>query len=379
MNNDLHKIQSLTIDWLRFPLTILIFFIHMNPQNHDSFIEMNKITWTNGLNLNEIYSIMGTFISMFSSIAVPSFFMFSGFLFFYKFNEWNWTIYFNKVKKRIKTLCVPYLLWNILTVIVTLTVIVIKRESIFDYLSDIWDKGVLHIFWDSTTWGEGSVNIFGWSQQKWGPVNLPLWFLRDLIVVSFFTPVLFLGIKYLKKYFIVLLGIAFCFSMWIITPGFSIMAFFFFSIGAYLGIHDKNMVEVFCKKKYLFSIIALITLISSVVLNGTEITKLTTPLFLITGVVSVFALSANYIQKKNSVININLSKSSFFLYCMHTIFVLSISHAICNKIFGTKNMVGINISYLVTPFLCTTICLVIFFSLKRLTPSFLNILTGSRK
>ena len=86
-NGNFNEIQSQTIDWLRLPLTVLIFFIHMNPQNDTNYIVMSDIVWKDGLNLKEIYSVLGTLISTFSGIAVPSFFMFSGYLFFYKFNE----------------------------------------------------------------------------------------------------------------------------------------------------------------------------------------------------------------------------------------------------------------------------------------------------
>lgn len=56
-NSNFNKIQSQTIDWLRLPLTVLIFFIHMNPQNDINYIAMSDIVWKDGLNLKEIYSV----------------------------------------------------------------------------------------------------------------------------------------------------------------------------------------------------------------------------------------------------------------------------------------------------------------------------------
>ena len=372
------EIQSQTIAYLRFPLTILVFYIHMNPQENSNYVEMNNILWSNGLNLQEVYSILGTSISIFSNIAVPSFFVFAGFLFFYRIENWNLSYYLKNVSKRIKTLCIPYIIWNIMPVFLSIFFIIIKHESLFDYLTSLWNNGILHIFWNSTTWDVNFVNIFGWSQQLWGPQNLPLWFLRDLIIICFLSPILLLGIKYLKKYFLFLLGICYLLNLWPNIPGFSITSFFFFSLGSSFGFYKKNMVIEFSKFRYIFGAIAIVTLILSIIYKGMDFTKITMQLYIMTGVFSVFIITAFLIQNEKIKVNAFLSKSSFFLYCFHSIAVLTISHRILIKIFGTENLLCVISSYLLSPFLCAIICLSIFFLLKKITPGLLNILTGNR-
>lgn len=46
-------------------------------------------------------------------IAVPTFFLISGFLFFVNFQEWSWEGYKKKMSSRVKTLLIPYVFWNI--------------------------------------------------------------------------------------------------------------------------------------------------------------------------------------------------------------------------------------------------------------------------
>lgn len=374
-----NEVQSQAIDGLRFPLTVLVFFIHMNPQNNDNYIAMGDIVWKDGLNINELYSVLATFISTFSSIAVPSFFMFSGYLFFYKFMEWDSGLYLNKIRKRIKTLFVPYLIWNVISILPSLFIVIIKRESALEYLLNIWNNGILHIFWDSKILNENATNILGWSLKKWVPQNIPLWFLRDLIMACLLSPLLFVGIKYLKRYFLVLLGCCYIFNTWTTAPGFSITSIFYFSLGAYFGIHNKNMIKEFAEHKYIYWIIAFITLVLSVILKGSVLAKVTSQLYTLTGVLSIFVLFSILIQYQIVKVNTTLSRSSFFLYCLHTIFILSISQVILNKILGTENMVSIIFSYLLSPFLCAIIGLSTFLLLRKTAPALLSILAGSRK
>ena len=261
----------------------------------------------------------------------------------------------------------------------SLSIVIIKRESALAYLSNLWNTGILHLFWDSKILNENATNILGWSLKKWAPHNIPLWFLRDLIMVCLLSPLLFAGLKYLKKYFLVLLGICFLLNAWTTIPGFSITSLFFFSLGAYFGIYNKNMIKAFSKHKYIYWIIASIALILSVILKGSTLAKVTSQLYTFTGVLSVFVLSSALIQKQIVKVNTTLSRSSFFLYCLHTILILSISQYILNKILGTENMVSVIFSYLLSPLLCTIICLGAFLLLRKRAPSLLNILAGSRK
>ena len=58
-----------------------------------------------------------------------------------------------------------------------------------------------HIFYDTYEWGTTRVNWLGYNLRMTGPYDLPLWFLRDLIVVIAFTPVIYYMVRKFKFYF----------------------------------------------------------------------------------------------------------------------------------------------------------------------------------
>src|SRR5574344_1966684 len=106
--SNLWNVQSKAIDALRFPLIIMVVFIH-TPGSPDlwstniNWAEMDAMQWYNVLRL--LFSII------IPNIAVPSFFLISGYLFFITFKSWDTSLYKSKVKRRIYTLLIPYFLW----------------------------------------------------------------------------------------------------------------------------------------------------------------------------------------------------------------------------------------------------------------------------
>lgn len=375
MNNKLtiDEIQSKAIDWLRFPLIIAVVFIHMNPK-----VNMKEVDYTN-LSMNNIYSIIGTLGSkLLPSIAVPTFFLFSGYLFFYKLKEWNLEVYQHKIKSRIKTLMIPYLMWNIIPVIVyTLFRILKYNNNGWEYLQEVFSHGFFSIFWDYHTWGKGE-NILGWATASYGPFNLPLWFLRDLIVVTLLSPLVYYFVKYTKFYGILFLSILYCFKIWLTIPGFSVKAFFFFSFGAYFSIYAKNMVAEFRKVKWLWSILALVSVGLSLFFVGTKINRYSIITYVIFGTITAINIASYLIEYGKVTLNNTLAKSTFFIYATHTSLILSLVNGTYDSYFKPTSDIAAILKYLIVPLLTTGVCLGLFFLMKRYTPKALTFLTGSR-
>ena len=109
------NIQFKTIKWLRFPLIVLVVYIH----NYGSPYDYSPIiNWTS-ISGFDLYEIIRIFISkVISHIAVPCFFFISGYLFFSNIVFFNKQTYLSKLKKRINTLFIPYLLWNIIAIFI---------------------------------------------------------------------------------------------------------------------------------------------------------------------------------------------------------------------------------------------------------------------
>lgn len=381
------ELQSQTIMWLRLPLVLLVLLIHVNPQNQEIFTSIQTIDVSH-LTIANIYSIIGRLGFYFSQVAVPFFFFTSGYFFFYKVREWNRQCYKTKIKKRLKTLLVPYLLWNLLA----LCLIILNKsmgvwlshkleDGLVDYLTNIKWGGVI---WNFTTWNEGTVNLLGWSTQMYGPFLFPLWFLRDLIVISFvLTPIIYYGIKYLKGYWVLLLGIAYLLKICTL-PGINITGIFFFSWGAYLSISQKNMITTFIQKKNAYLVIAILSLICCVVFDSTKVVLLSQQVYCVAAVASLIPVTATLLNKGVLTVRPQLSQTSFFIYALHTTIILKVSClglaiALTERIFFASHYdAGYILSYLLSPLLGALFCLIVFVVLKTIMPRFLNLLTGGR-
>lgn len=104
---------------------------------------------------------------MMGRIAVPLFFIISGYLFFQKFDG-SFGAYKSKIKKRFSSLLIPYILWNLL--------------AFFFY----WSIGVAHSSdFLSSFW---VVNY----HSGHSPADGPLWFLRTLILLLPLSPLIYI-------------------------------------------------------------------------------------------------------------------------------------------------------------------------------------------
>lgn len=388
VSQSITELQSQTIIWLRLPLVLLVLLIHVNPQNREIFTPIQTIDVSH-LTIANIYSIIGRVGYYFSQVAVPFFFFTSGYFFFYKIREWNSRCYKTKVKKRLKTLFVPYLLWNILA----LGLIILNKcmgiwflhkpvDGLTSYLTSIKLWG--GVFWNFTTWNEGAVNLLGWPTQMYGPFLLPLWFLRDLIVISFvLTPIIYYGIKYLKGYWVLLLGVAYLLNICTL-PGINITGIFFFSWGAYLSISQKNMITTFLQKKNTSIVIAILSLVGCVVFDSTKIASVTQQVYCIAAVASLIPVTAILLNKGVLTVRPQLSQTNFFVYALHTMIILKVSClglaiALTERMFFASHYdAGYILSYLLSPLLGALLCLIVFAVLKTIMPRFLNLLTGGR-
>ena len=178
MKENLEKRQSEVIAAMRFPLMVLLLFAHVLPMTsipiEMNFSEMN------------VYHLFSEGISHnLSRIRNPLFFFFSGFFFFRKLEKWSLDFYHLQLKKRVISLLLPYLLWNILMI---LAVYIKNYAFIFlfsmepgEELQEVRNNSLYMLFWHT-------------------PVNYPLWFLRDLICMSALSPLFYAFFKYLKIY-----------------------------------------------------------------------------------------------------------------------------------------------------------------------------------
>lgn len=93
---------SMKLKILSFISIVMVIFIHMYYVEGESYVVLRKIE-----------QLIGQRICL---IAVPLFYIISGYLFFLKTSKAIYSFQ-DKLKKRIKTLLVPYIIANILSLI----------------------------------------------------------------------------------------------------------------------------------------------------------------------------------------------------------------------------------------------------------------------
>ena len=228
-SQDKSKLQSLTIDFLRFPLIMMVVFIHMSPKT-TNLIDA-KYDLLSGLGIYNIVKIL--FSHIIPSIAVPTFFLISGLLFFSNFQEWSWDGYKKKIKSRMKTLLIPYILWNLIPFLLIVGKCFICDISNGNPTTDtqaFFTNNIWRTFYNFHEWESSNTDWFGNHLSSTAPLNIPLWFIRNLFVISLLTPIIYIAVKRLKTWLITVLFLAYISKIWTHIPCLDIESVFFFTI-----------------------------------------------------------------------------------------------------------------------------------------------------
>lgn len=169
-------------------------------------------------------------------VAVPLFFVISGFLFFQNLSSPISMFFKNKIKKRVITVLVPYLFWSTCGFFFLFLMQRLFPDSLSSAKKIIGEYSLVEVL-DIIF-----INPVGAYQ---------LWFLKDLFIIVVFTPIIYWGIKYLRVFFILLLSF-----LWIngIQYFVHIESIFFFTLGAYIALEYKCVLE----KKYSKKVIGIL-------------------------------------------------------------------------------------------------------------------------
>lgn len=288
-------------------------------------------------------------------VAVPCFFLISGYLFFIGFeNGWNWKKYTQKLGRRVNTLLIPYLVWN---VICAFLIFVGSKMHLITQPVLLQKLNLYDIFIS--------------------PINIPLWFLRDLIVVVVITPVLYYYISYLKLTGVLLLCFFHISGLWPLQqfPGFSSGAFCLFIIGGYFAICPKIDITMFCRKWRCVNIAMSIILLGAIVYcwNNFPINSYLHSAFMIFSSFSLIYVACDHTAMKP--VYSKLEPVAFFVFAAHegllilSLFSLVLSHS------RLPNVVNYFLCFILT----YSLSLTLYFIVRRIFPRFSWIITAKKK
>ncbi len=166
--------SSLRLRLLRFPLIVGVVFIHA----YGTTVDMAS----GRIGVGEVApgaEFLRNLISQgIARIAVPLFFLTAGYL-FYSGNEWSHHAYLAKLRRRLRTLLVPFLFWNVATLLLfALGQTIPATQAFFSRKhSAVAGFGVY----------DYANAIFGIDRY---PIAYQFWFIRDLLLVLLLLPLL---------------------------------------------------------------------------------------------------------------------------------------------------------------------------------------------
>lgn len=348
-SNSFMRLSS-SIACMRFPLAITIILYHSH-----TIVSISD------------FPIYFKFIYPFSlwigETGVPAFFFISGLWFFY-----SGKTYQEKIKNRIRTLVIPYFLWNTIMLSAFIIAYYLGYNLLINQVKGLADYNMvdyLRAFWDCGDWSFGNGK----------PVYPPMWFVRNLFLLCLLSPIIKVIIKH--TYFIFPLTAC---LFWILFPGFwltieSIMAFCF---GAYFPLCNKNLMNFLDKQKK--------TVIGSMILLGIADTITNTVIYVpfnlqihrlavLVNIISIPIIGELLIKRHISMKS--LSNMAFFIYCIHLpIVALFRKPVLLYPHFSD----GLHIFLYFTSVITVTIITIYIYKLtKRIWPSFIRIATGNRE
>lgn len=337
-----HKISVIS-----FILIILVVLIHSHFEEAVNFPSASIIQ-----------AIFGT--AGFATMAVPMFYLISGFLFFNCIS--NFSDCFHKQKKRVRTILIPFLLWNIIFI---LWYVVLENIS---FLSGFINSNITE-----------SINLskpldtlnFLFCQ----PAAFHLWFLRDLLFFIVITPIIYFFAKRIPWVTLaILIGI---------IPFIPFKGFVFFVLGAIISLnYSLDGIRKLLNKRIclscLFIYLSVALIQGGVVTIGNKIVEVY--LYIIISISGMIVIWRGYdfiMRKGNfSILSADIIFYTFFIYLFHEP-TFNIIKKLSLKVFGVSSL-SLIFLYFINIIIIVLISYLIGKGLKQYWPKVYGVLTGGR-
>lgn len=351
----MNKNESTTLNIARFVMMLAVLFLHgyTSVQMYQDVMAMPGYR-----------AITKVFGLQFGELGVPAFFAISGYLFFYGYKQ-TVDSYLSKVKRRVHSLLIPYLFWNIFFLAV---------YYVAEYI-----PSVRELFNE----GRGLVQDYTltdylralWAEERTGaPFLNQLWFVRNLMGLVVFSPLIYFLIKTCKGGGIFIMAIGWYLGAewyyWVNT-------FFFFFLGAWFSMNGRSFVGTI--NQYRKPII-----ISFVVLALLDLIFMNHPIShwfhraeLMLGTPFVLTVISWMVEKGYARDIKFLSASSFFVYVVHDPMLRFIRKFSLRFLDHTSDVQMI-LGYFMSIALDLLIVYLVYWLLSRYAPRFLSVVSGGR-
>lgn len=361
--------MRLLISNIRLPLCVLIVFMHCNPPVfHCQPVRLDAYR-----HFNVFHGFLSE--SLFC-LCVPIFFIIFGYLFFINIDQFTKSVYYEKLHRRLHSLLIPYLVWNTIVFLLyylgSMTIAPMpsgKAATSFTFSDFIWS------FWNIG-------HVYGDASFTGLVLDIPLWYVRDLLVISLFSPLLYILLRKTKGFVLFVFALLWAGEL---IPDFyapSDQALCFFSLGAYAGMRKLVIPDEWADKRcYLFLLAYLLLSLVIIYFRFFRVEEFWTwikhvnDLF---GMASILLLALHLTRKKESWASSAISGASFFLYAFFSMPLLLLQKLIVPlfESYGSKGMLA---CFLICPTVVILLGLFCYWCLQRVAPAWLSCLfTGGR-
>lgn len=348
---------SKRITSLRFLLIVFVVFIHANlaPDDainyyHYDFVQLYWIEVVKKI-------ICGTL----GGAAVPLFFFFASFLQFSRNDEYKILL-----KKRSKSLFLPYVVWTCITILLYFIAQSIPQTAPFFQNSINVVRN-----WNGFDW----LKVFTYHDEIY-PLVYQFWFLRELMIFIILSPVLRFLCEKFSGLMIVMISVT---ALKNIPLFFTVSssALFFYLVGYYCAEYKIDFFKIADKLKiYEYLILLAFAITFSIICDGKY------DFGLITTIIScLFFLKLSYYFVANDKIYLKLnylSGFSFFLYAVHTPFLGTAINKITQIIIPLHGILCL-VQFLLAAFFTIVIGTLIGIILKKICSPLFCLLNGGRK
>ena len=358
---------SKVITAVRFPMILLVVLLHTIILGQTCLGEVYIREGDNPVFDGAAY----TLLRCIGDVAVPMFFFISGYLFFLCKGEFTFDVWKSKVKRRVGTLLVPYILWNAIYLLYLLLIYYLFpsiQTSSSDFIKNFTVGSVVTAFWG------GLYEC---------PVLAPLWFIRNLMVLVLFSyPIYFVIRRVPALLYVLLLSL---FGLWIFKIGLDVFGVgvhssLFYVMGAFFSIKQVDLMRLISRYAKFVCLLYCMMVVADVILwrNGWEWLSYYHQFLLIIGLFAMFGviyLLAKYSDSFFRFIS-SLAKYSFFVYAAH-MFIMNIPNKFWPLLLPVNTFTLISMQILI-PIFVSFLLIMLYKGLDRIAPRCLSVLCGGR-
>lgn len=380
-------LTSRAITLMRLPLALMVVFIHLNFR-----ADTAAIHWLSPTQSDIMPICVSVWVKEMAALAVPLFFAVSGYLFFLN-AKWSKQTYTAKLKRRARSLLAPYLVFNTLAALFLILNSVIDGHS----LARAAQTYLGHLRWLTNYWcvhtAGHNTNLLGWTKAVSYPADIPLWFVRDLIITVLFAPLWHWLLRRLGAGWLIILLLLSLTGIWIPVAGFSAGSSFYFCLGAWCVKHNGTVVRFLIRRRAPLTLLYIILLTADFALWGTGLKTYIHFFTILTGTATLSAWFLRLAMCTPSrwfpLLERHAAPLSFFVFAVHALPIIHIPAPgirgmrpvewMKTLLWSSKDAPWLQVGeMLLSGIGAMAICVMIYIIMYKLCPQALNFLTGRR-